>query len=112
MKKQETKKTSSSITEAFDKLSKKDNYKLTKTKSKRSSMVFVGESVQGKFTLLEHNDAVMLLVDNSAADNTRFSDPTYIRTSPIVNIVDNTKTSVTFETEGGFYQIEKIEESK
>ena len=101
------------ILKAFNSLSPKDDYELTKTKTLRAgSMVYPGEGVQGKFRLLEHDDRVMLLVDNSAADSVRFSDPTYIRTSPIVDIIDNSKTTVTFQTEGGIYQLEKMKAGK
>lgn len=102
----------SNILEAFEALSKKDSYTLTKTKSKRASMVGVGESVKGKFAILERETFVMVLADNSVGDKSRRDDPTYIRTSPVVGIVDQSSTSVTFETEGGFYKLEKLKVSK
>jgi hypothetical protein len=97
----------------FKQLSPKDKYQLTKIKSLRASMVGVGESVKGSFTTLERDDyAVMVLVDNSARDRPGFSDPTYIRTSPVVAILDSSTTGVTFQTEGGVYQLEKLKEDK
>lgn len=102
----------SNIVDAFESLSKKDNYILTKTRSKRASMVGVGECVRGKFVILEREMFIMVLVDNSAGERKRIDDPTYIRTSPVVGIVNQTDTSISFETEGGFYELEKLKEVK
>jgi len=105
---------SDTIHKAFSELSKKDSYKLTKILSSRpGSMVGVGNTVSGIFTLIEgYSGEAMLLVDNSAADDLRFSDPTYIRTSPIVAILDKSSTEVVFKTEGGVYKLEKMKASK
>ena len=80
-------------------------FKLTKLGSKRASMVGVGQFETGDFYLVE--------IPESSHGPEGFAVEIigyglhYLRTSPIVKIVDQNETSTTFETEGGFYKLEK-----
>lgn len=94
-----------SLLERFTKLENQD-FKMTKIKSKREgSMVGVGQYEVGDFSLMELSlkgapDAVGGFITGSG-----FS---YLRTSPILAITEHDEDSTTFETEGGFYKVEKF----
>jgi hypothetical protein len=91
----------------------KVSYKLTKIKNTRAyGMVYEGDTVSGSLKLVEVLGEPAIFVDNSARDHFKFDAPKYIRTSPIVAILDNSETSVTFQTEGGVYKLEQLKESK
>ena len=101
------------IVNFFNSFPSKGNFKLTKTKNTRpGSMVSVGNSVEGIFRLIEVQGDPAVYVDNSAEEKDDFYSPTYIRTSPIVAILDCRNESVTFQTEGGVYQLERLKDNK
>lgn len=75
--------------------------KLTKLSSKRpNSMVEVGHIESGEFSLVNIGEDVAVMVVGNGFN--------ILRTSPIVKIIDENETSVTFETEGGTYRVEKV----
>lgn len=88
-------------------LNSKDNFKLTKIGSKREgSHVGVGQFETGDFYFHKYKKTKKLpaqigveIVGNGF---------NYLRTSPIVKIIDFDENSTTFETEGGIYKLEKI----
>lgn len=91
--------------ERFSKLEDQE-FKLTKIGSKRSGRVGVGQSETGDFYLHTYEATDELPEQVGVAIKGRgFS---YLRTSPIVKIVDTTEDSTTFETEGGIYKVEKF----
>lgn len=101
------------IVNFFNSFPSKGNFKITKIKNTRpGSMVEVGNSVEGRFKLVEVQGDPAVYVDNSAEEKDNFYSPSYIRTSPIVAILDSSEETVTFQTEGGVYQLEKLKESK
>lgn len=82
--------------------------KLTKIGSKRSnSQVAVSQFSIGDVSLITwpatDNNPELFAVSVSGPG--MYS---YIRTSPIVKIVDATENSTTFETEGGVYKLERV----
>lgn len=83
-----------------------DSFKLTKVKSKRESRVNVGQSATGDFYLVDiPEDASGPAGTAVAIAGNGYN---YLRTSPVVKIMDFTETSTLFETEGGFYRLEKV----
>ena len=83
-----------------------NDFKLTKLSSKRpNSYVAEGETRTGIFRLFTYPEtqtqpeAKGLFVGS-------------LRTSPIVKIVDFGETHTIFETEGGIYKLEKLNEDK
>lgn len=88
--------------ERFQKLENK--FKLTKLESKRpNSYVGVGETREGSFKLFEY----------PATDKLPAAAGIFVgslRTSPIVKVVDFGENHTIFETEGGVYKLEKLEE--
>lgn len=83
------------------------DFKLTKIGSKReNSRVGVGQFETGNFELItipesKHGpEGTALCIYGFGFD--------YLRTSPIVKIVDQDEKSTTFETEGGIYKLEKL----
>jgi hypothetical protein len=90
--------------ERFTKLEDQE-FKLTKIGSKRDSYVGVGQYEVGDFSLMEYPatkdqpEAVGAFITGRGFN--------YLRTSPIVKIVDQDENSTTFETEGGVYKLEK-----
>ena len=85
-----------------------DYFKLTKVDSKRPSLVGVGQFETGVFRLVKMPadsygpEWVSVCIMGGSGINPRF-----LRTSPIVKIVDHDENSTTFETEGGVYRLEK-----
>lgn len=79
------------------------DYKLTKVKNFRIGFVFSGDTVTGPLRIVNVTDLPGVRVDSN-----RGFDITYIRTSPIVAVVDVTLTTLTFETEGGVYKLERV----
>ena len=79
------------------------DYRLTKTKSFRHGYVYEGDTVVGPLSIVNvlGKPGVKVLSDNP------FRDITYLRTSPIVEVLDVTDTTITFKTEGGVYKLEK-----
>lgn len=114
MKKKQSKDTvNDDIVKVFNKFPSEGKYKLTKIKSTRPySEVNVGNFTTGSFRLMELLGKPAVFVDNSAKEGYRYDDPVFIRTSPVVAILDNSKTKITFQTEGGVYELEKLKESK
>lgn len=90
--------------EDFKKLLSEEDYRLTKVKSFRpDSMVIRGDSVIGLIEIVEVSDTRLpgLRIQGRAPWN-------YLRTSPIVKVIDSTENSITFHTEGGEYLLEKV----
>ena len=91
----------------------KGSYKLTKTKSLFPlSMVVVGDTVSGSLKMVKVLNGVAVYVDDSYGDHTKYKDLSFICTSPVVAIIGNTKTKVTFKTKGGVYELKKLKVSK
>jgi hypothetical protein len=82
------------------------NYTLTKTETSRYGFVGVGDTVTGLVEIVERDNKPCVKVWNKDY-NGRDRDASYIRTSPIVEVLDTTATSVVFRTEGGVYKLEK-----
>ena len=81
--------------------------KVTKLESKRSNFVVgVGHVQKGELRLHEYPatddlpEGTGIWVQGSGFN--------YLRTSPVVKIIDQSESTVTFETEGGVYLLEKI----
>ena len=87
----------------FRNLSADVDYRLTKTESFRDGYVYEGDTVVGPLSIVNvlGKPGVKVLSNNPTRDIT------YLRTSPIVEVVDVTDTTVTFRTEGGIYKLEK-----
>lgn len=87
-------------------LDSEDDFILIKTGSKRAdSRVWVSQYEIGSFSLHNYKGVADLPTCYGAFITGRgFS---YLRTSPIVKILESTETSTSFETEGGFYKLEK-----
>lgn len=73
-------------------------YTLTKIGSKRESKVGVGQCETGTASVCSVQGDPAMIVQRGFH---------YLRTSPIVKITENTETTVTFETEGGIYKLER-----
>ena len=86
-------------------LDSEDEFKLTKIGSKRESRVGVGQYENGDFSLVTIPESSQGPEGKAACITGRGFN--YLRTSPIVKIVDFDETSTTFETEGGIYKLEK-----
>lgn len=80
-------------------------FKLTKIGSKRASRVGIGQYQNGDFYLVTIPESDEGPEGTAAAVGRGFT--SYLRTSPIVKIVDQDENSTTFETEGGIYKLEK-----
>ena len=90
--------------ERFTKLEDQE-FKMTKIASKRDgSMVGVGQYEVGDFSLMELSLKGAPGAVGGFITGRGFN---YLRTSPIVKIVDFDDRSTTFETEGGVYKLEK-----
>lgn len=89
------------VPKEFKSLKKSDSFVLVKTEHTRKGYAFVvaGDRVRGTLSIVNIVDKPGVKVVN----NDRGSD--YIRTSPIVKVVDSTKDSITFQTEGGTYHL-------
>lgn len=86
----------------------KGRYKLTKTHSNRNGEVFVGDSVTGPLSIVNviGKPGVKVFNDNYGGGDFELS---YIRTSPVVEVLDATEAALTFRTEGGIYKLEKAD---
>lgn len=76
-------------------------YRLTKIENKRESFyVQAGKTQSGDLEIVdvEGDPAIRVMRGLSA----------YLRTSPIVQILDQTKDALIIETEGGIYRLEKL----
>lgn len=92
------------VPEAFKSLPE-GRYRLTKVENTRDcARVFVGNTVVGSPSIVEVFGLPAVKVWDDSLINDR-----YIRTSPIVEVVDTTDTTVTFKTEGGTYRLERME---
>ncbi len=89
-------------------LNSEGRFKLQKVESKRpNSFVGVGQFEIGDFYLHEYPETDKLPAQTGVEIvGNGFN---YLRTSPIVKIVDHDQNSTTFETEGGVYRLEKYE---
>ena len=85
----------------FKNLTDDTDYTLTKVESKNpaSTRVSAGQTVSG--------DLRIVSVQGDPAVSVIRGLTTGIRTSPIVKVLDKTETTITFETEGGVYRLEK-----
>jgi len=90
------------VPEQLKNLDSEAEYRLEKIKAKnQSSMVRPGQAITG----------TLEVVDVAGEPGIRVSHVwNYIRTSPIVKILDETSTTLTFETEGGVYTLERKSE--
>lgn len=82
-------------------------YRLTKTESRnQNSRVSSGTFVTGDPSVIE--------VKRTGLPGLRVQGQgfNYIRTSPIVKVLDSSDTVTVFETEGGVYRLERLAESK
>jgi hypothetical protein len=79
--------------------------RLQKIDIKRESLINVGHSMEGDLSLFHYKnskgqeDGTGLLVSSGWR---------YLRTSPVVKIIDETETSIVVETDGGFYKLETM----
>lgn len=101
-----TKKTEEVNLSALERFTKSDDeFKMTKIASKREgSMVGVGQYENGSFSLMELTIKGAPGLVGALITGRGFH---YLRTSPIVKIVDQDENSTTFETEGGVYKVER-----
>jgi hypothetical protein len=92
----------------LDLANSKDEFKLTKTASKRdNSMVFIGESLSGDLIIhdiqRDNKQITMVQIQGRGFE--------FMRTSPIVKVTDQTSDTILFETEGGHYKLERLNEA-
>lgn len=92
------------VPEAFKNLPDVD-YRLTKTESSRAGFVFQGDSIVGPASIVNVIGKPGVKVFQRGCGS---FDLTYIRTSPIVEVIDTTDTTITFRTEGGVYKLERV----
>lgn len=80
---------------------KDDNasFRLTKMQGKRDSMVLAGRTISGMLDIVDVQGSPAVKITSGLLD--------YVRTSPFVKLINETPNSITFETEGGFYHLEK-----
>jgi hypothetical protein len=79
-------------------------YRLTKVLSKNTiTMVGTGRSVSGSLCLVDVKKLGLLGIRVSRGFD-------YIRTSPITKVLTSTENGVVFETEGGVYVLERLEQ--
>lgn len=84
------------------------HFKLTKLSATRVNFnVWPGDGVKGELSFVRIPSMEEDQVFGVKVQGRSFRD--YIRTSPVKAIVDTTNTSVTFQTEGGFYKLEAID---
>jgi len=83
-------------------LSGDDEYRLTKVENKRSgSYVPKGDTQSGDLQIVDNHGLPAIMVYRGLS--------TFLRTSPIVKILDNTSKCLLIETEGGVYKLEKLD---
>lgn len=93
------------VPEVFKNLPKDSLYTLKKVETNGlSSMVFPGDRVTGDLRIVEVLDKFGVLVDSGERSDLCLG---YIRTSPVVEILDTTDTVITFRTQGGVYKLER-----
>lgn len=92
------------VPEVFKNLPNDVDYKLTKTENTRNGFVFVGDTSIGTLSIVNIIDKPGVRVVGGFKD--------YLRTSPIVEVIDSTDTTITFRTEGGVYKLEKQNEEE
>ena len=76
-------------------------YRLTKTESFREGWVNTGSTQSGDLSIVSVQGCPAARILGNGVSG-------YIRTSPIVKVVDQTDTSLTFHTEGGVYLLERV----
>jgi hypothetical protein len=77
------------------------DYRLTKIHAKSEfTRVSPGEGVSGSLEVVDVQGDPALRVTRGLSR--------YIRTSPIVKVLDQTQNGLTVETEGGIYKLEKL----
>lgn len=79
------------------------DYRLTKTENFRPGIVYSGDSVVGPLSIVNVLGKPGIKVLSSSVSR----DITYLRTSPVVKVLDVTKDTITFQTEGGVYKLER-----
>ncbi len=79
------------------------DYRLTKTESFRDGYVWAGDTIVGPLSIVNVLGKPGVKVLNSRS----VRDLTYLRTSPIVKVLDVTEGTITFQTEGGVYKLER-----
>ena len=76
---------------------------ITKLSQKREGMINSGYTHRGPFTLGEYSDGTTYARVGRGINT--------MSTSPILKELDVTEDSVTFETEGGVYKVQKLKET-
>ena len=80
-------------------------YTLTKVASKRFSMVPIGHSERGHVSIInQFNDAHICVMGKGFYDT--------LCTSAVVGVVNSAPDYIEFETEGGVYLLQRIEQDK
>jgi hypothetical protein len=96
------------VPEVFKEL-EQGTYKLTKTENFREGFIYAGDTVTGDLEIVNvyglDKPGVKVNNNNYHGGN----DNRYIRTSPIVEVLDVSQTTITFQTEGGVYKLEKLD---
>jgi len=94
------------IPEAFKLLDSKAQYRLEKIGNKDPyTFVPIGMYAEGDMTIVNVLDKPGIRVKGPGREN-------YLRTSPVMFIINNDENSVRFETEGGIYLLTKLKEKK
>jgi hypothetical protein len=100
------------VPEAFKNLSSECDYRLTKIENTRPiSMLNVGDHVEGPLCIVDVADLGLPGV-KVLKRNVGTWDLHYIRTSPIVEVLDVSESGIVFRTEGGTYLLEKLDNVK
>lgn len=79
------------------------DYRLTKTESFRDGYVYRGDTVEGPLSIVD----VLGKPGVKVANGFFRGNPAYIRTSPIIRVLDVTLDTIIFCTEGGIYKLER-----
>ena len=84
-------------------------YRLTKITTKSDwSMIKPGIFVEGPLSIVSRNLRPHVVVDNNNYNGADYDSVRYIKTSPVVKVLDLTDGVLNFETEGGTYRLEKL----
>lgn len=93
-----------SLLKRFEGLENQD-FRIIKTGSKRDSDVGVGQYEIGTFSVFDFEKHGYPGKYGALVWGRAFSD--FLRTSPVIKINEHDERSTSFETEGGFYKLEK-----
>ena len=89
--------------EAFKQLVSNHKYRLTKTSSSRPNwFVSVDDTITGTLEIVDVANLTKPCVKVSVSSNA------YLRTSPIVEVIDVDNSKISFRTEGGTYLLEDL----